>query len=105
MNLLDWVRNRKSTPGEASGERVSEAIQNHERVAAGLTPQRKAWLIDLDGEKNYHDLNTHHNGEPHEEVRVRLHQVRLEGQSANIEEKVYEYDKVADGYLIYYQVS
>lgn len=105
MNLLDWLKRRKSEPGEASGERVNEAIGNHDRLLAGLPPQRKAWLIDMDGNKNYHDLNTQHSGEPHGEVRVRLHQVRLPGQDADVEEKVYEYEKEAGGYLIYYQVS
>jgi hypothetical protein len=99
VNLLDWIRKRKSTPGEASGDRVNEALHNHERVEAGLTPQRKAWLIDLDGRKHYHDLNIRDNT-PSLEVRVRLHKI-----DADIEEKVYEYDKEADGYLIYYQVS
>lgn len=100
MNLLDWMRKRKSTPGEASGERVSDAIHNHDRLLAGLPPQRKAWLIDMDGRKHYHDLDIRDNT-PSLEVRVRLHKV-----DADIEEKVYEYDKVSsDGYLIYYQVS
>lgn len=99
MNLLDWVRKRKSTPGEASGERVNESISNHDRLLAGLPPQRKAWLIDLDGQKHYHDLDFRDNI-PSQEVRIRLHKV-----GAEIEEKVYEYDKDIDGYLIYYQVS
>lgn len=104
VNLLDWIKGRKSTPGMASGERVNESIGNQSRLDHGLPPQRKAWLIDLDGTKNSHDLNIHHNGEPHAEVRIRLHQVRLPGHSEDVEEKVYEYDKEAEGHLIYYQV-
>jgi hypothetical protein len=104
VRMMDWIKGRKSKPGMASGERVNESIGNQSRLDHGLPPQRKAWLIDLDGTKSYHDLNTHHNGEPHAEVRVRLHQVRLAGQDETVEEKVYEYDKVAEGYLIYYQV-
>ncbi len=99
MNLLDWVLGRKSTPGEASGERVNVSISNHDRLLAGLPPQRKAWLIDMDGQKHYHDIDIRDNT-PSREVRVRLHKV-----DAEIEEKVYEYDKDAGGYLIYYQVS
>jgi hypothetical protein len=99
VNLLEWVRKRKSTPGEASGERINESLTNHDRVLAGFPPQRKAWLIDMDGKKHYHDLDVHDN-EPSQEVRIRLHKV-----DAEIEEKIYEYDKDADGYLIYYQVS
>ncbi len=99
MNLLDWLRKRKSAPGEASGERVNDAIHNHDRLLAGLPPQQKAWLIDTDGKKHYHDLDIQNNT-PSQEVRIRLHKI-----NADIEEKIYEYDKVADGYLIYYQVS
>lgn len=104
VNLLDWIKGRKSKPGMASGERVNESLANHTRLEHGLPPQRKAWLIDLDGTKNSHDLNTHHNGEPHAEVRVRLHQVRLPGQSEAVEEKVYQYAKESEGWLIYQQV-
>lgn len=99
MNLLDWVLGRKSTLGEASGERVNESIGNHDRLLAGLPPQRKAWLIDTDGQKHYHDIDIRDNT-PSQEVRVRLHKI-----NANVEEKVYTYDKEAGGYLIYYQVS
>ncbi len=98
MNLLDWVRKRKSTPGEASGERVNESISNHDRLLAGLPPQRKAWLIDTDGQKHYHDLDFRDNT-PSQEVRVRLHKM-----DAKIEEKVYEFDREVDGCLIYHQV-
>ena len=99
VNLLDWLKKRKSKPGEASGDRVNEAISNHDRFLAGLPPQRRAWLIDSDGRKHYHDLDVHDNT-PSQEVTVRLHKI-----NADIEEKVYEYEKEADGYLIYYQVS
>jgi hypothetical protein len=99
VNLLDWIKGRNSKPGVASGERVNEAIVNHERFAHGLPPQRKAWLIDLDGTKHYHDLDVRDNS-PSQEVTVRLHKV-----NADIEEKIYEYEKEAGGYLIYYQVS
>jgi len=99
VDLLDWIRKRKSTPGEASGERVNDSIHNHDRLLAGLPPQQRAWLIDTDGKKHYHDLDIRDNT-PSQEVRIRLHKM-----NADIEEKVYEYDKEADGYLIYYQVS
>lgn len=85
--------------GEASGDRVADSLSRHDRLVMGLAPQQKAWLIDMDGKKHYHDLDVHDNT-PSQEVRVRLHRV-----DAEIEEKVYEYDKEADGYLIYYQVS
>ncbi len=98
VNLLDWLKNRKSKPGEASGERVNNAIENHSRLEAGLPPQRKAWLLDTDGKKHYHDLDVHDNT-PSQEVRVRLHKI-----DGGIETKVYQYVKEADGYLVYYQV-
>ena len=98
MNLLDWLKRRKSKPGEASGDRISESLANHDRFLAGLPPQRKAWFIDLDGEKHYHDLDVH-DGKPSEEVNITLHKV-----SGETEKKTYEYDKEVDGWLIYYQV-
>lgn len=98
MNLLNWVLGRNSKVGEASGDRVNESITNHERLLAGLPPQKKAWFIDLDGKKHYHDLDVH-NGVPNHEVSITLYKV-----SGDKEKKTYEYDKEAEGYLIYYQV-
>jgi hypothetical protein len=107
MRLLDWVRRRQAKPGDTAGERVNESLANHYRVEAGLPEQRKAWLIDHDGEKSYHDLNIQRNGEPHGEVRVTLHTVRVEGSQEDTipEQKVYRYLKEEKGYLIYVETN
>lgn len=99
MKILEWMRRKKSQPGEASGERVNESMRNHYRSVAGLPEQRKAWLIDHDGERSYHDLDIQRNGKPHGEVRVTLHSV-----DDIPEQKVYQFLKEDKGYLIYTEV-
>ena len=62
-----------------------------------LPEQQQAWLMDQDGTKHYHDLDLHHNGEPHGEVRIGLY-VKDGGPPAY---KSYKFSHTFEGYLIY----
>ena len=107
MKILDWLKQRQRKPGDVTGDRIQESLVNHYRMEAGLPEQRKAWLIDHDGERSYHDLNIQRNGEPHGEVRVTLHTVRVEGSQEETipQQKVYRYLKEDKGYLIYVETN
>jgi hypothetical protein len=98
VHLLDWLTSRKSKPGEASGDRVNEAILQDQRLKRGLPPQKAALLIDLDGTTHHHDLDVHEDG-PSQEVKTTLH--KLEGVK---EYKTYRYVG-EDDCLIYHQTD
>jgi len=99
MKIKDWLQSRKNKPGETSGKRVNESIEQHNRLMSRLLPQKKAWLIDMDGTKNYHVLDTQKDGSPSKEIKV----ATFGGEDSIPDRKVYEYDKEVDGFLIYYQ--
>jgi hypothetical protein len=79
---------------------VNEAIENHDRVAAGLLPQRKAWFYGLDRTREFHDLDVQENGDPSPTVTIRLHKI-----DGPVEESKYEYVGEKDGYLTYKEIE
>lgn len=99
VKILDWIKSRKSTMGEASGTRVNEAIANQERLDLGMPPQRRAVFIDTDGEKSYHDLSVQPNGKPQEEIKIGVF-----GEGTMPARKVYHYESDANGYMVYRQI-
>ena len=99
VNILDWIKSRKSTMGEASGHRINEAIANQERLNIGMPPQRRALFIDTDGTKSYHDLSVESNGKPQEEITIGIFR-----ESQMPDRKVYHYDSDNEGYMVYRQV-
>ena len=99
MKIRDWLKSRQSTRGEASGNRVNEAIANQERLDLDLPPQRRAVFLDTDGTKSYHDVDIQRSGEPTGEVKIGVYS---EGKMP--ERKVYHYENDSNGYMVYRQV-
>lgn len=99
VNILDWLKSRKSKIGEASGTRVNEAIANQKRLDFDLPPQRRAVFLDADGTKSYHDIDVQRSGEPTIEVKIKVFR-----KSKLPEGKVYHYESDSNGYMIYRQI-